>query len=88
MPDEMNEILQRLTRVETKLDMMNSARDIAQEAMQGSKAAHQRLDEQRDEISALKAKLVESQRWLIGTMISSAGLFIAAGGLLLKMMGK
>ena len=51
-------------------------------------ATQQRLDELRDEISVLKAKLGESQRWLVGTMISSAGLFIAAVGLLLKVMAK
>ncbi|MGG1555013.1 hemolysin XhlA family protein [Paenibacillus ferrarius] len=44
MPDETNEILQRLTRVETKLDLMINARDIAQEALQSTKAAHHRLD--------------------------------------------
>ncbi|MFB0841766.1 hemolysin XhlA family protein [Paenibacillus oleatilyticus] len=43
-PDETQEILQRLTRVETKLDLMNSARDIAQEALQSTKSAHHRLD--------------------------------------------
>lgn len=44
MPDELQEVLQRLTRVETKLDMMNSAREIAQEALQSTKSAHIRLD--------------------------------------------
>lgn len=56
MPDDMNEILQRLTRVETKLDIMNSARDIALEAMQSSKSAHLRMDEMRDELSRLKLR--------------------------------
>jgi tetrahydromethanopterin S-methyltransferase subunit G len=42
--DETQEILQRLTRVETKLDMMVSARDIAFEALQSTKQAHKRLD--------------------------------------------
>lgn len=56
MPDDMNEILQRLTRVETKLDIMNSARDIALEAMQSSKSAHLRMDEIRDELSRLKLR--------------------------------
>ncbi|WP_150275717.1 hemolysin XhlA [Paenibacillus tepidiphilus] len=86
MADDMNEILQRLTRVETKLDIMNTARDIALEAMQSSKSAHLRMDEIRDELSRLKARQGENQRWLAGTVISSAGLFIAAAGLLLKMM--
>lgn len=60
--DETQEILQRLTRVETKLDMMVSARDIANEALQSTKAAHKRLD-----------TIEDSQRWLwrtaVGTMI-------------------
>lgn len=86
MPDEMNEILQRLTRVETKLDIMNSARDIALEATQSCKSAHLRIDEIRDEMARLAVKQAEGQRWLIGTIISSAGLFIAAVGLLLKVM--
>jgi hypothetical protein len=33
------EILQRLTRVETKLDMQLNAKDIAAEALQSTKAA-------------------------------------------------
>ncbi|MGN7761945.1 hypothetical protein [Paenibacillus sp. P46E] len=86
MPDDMNEILQRLTRVETKLDIMNSARDIALEAMQNSKSAHLRMDEIRDELARLKVRQGESQRWLVGTIISSAGLFIAAVGLLMKLL--
>lgn len=45
MPEaDAQEILQRLTRVETKLDMMINARDIAQEALQSTKVAHHRLD--------------------------------------------
>lgn len=86
MPDEMNEILQRVTRVETKLDIMNSARDIALEAMQNSKSGHLRIDEMRDEIARLEVKQGENQRWLVGTIISGAGLFIAAAGLLLKLL--
>ncbi|MCL6456427.1 MAG: hemolysin XhlA family protein [Gorillibacterium sp.] len=86
MPDETNEILQRLTRVETKLDIMNSARDIALEAIQSSKSAHLRIDEMRDELAQMKAKQGENQRWLVGTIISSVGLFITAVGLLLKAM--
>ncbi|ETT34216.1 hemolysin XhlA [Paenibacillus sp. FSL R7-0204] len=86
MPDDMNEILQRLTRVETKLDIMNSARDIALEAMQSSKSAHLRMDEMRDELSRLKLRQGENQRWLVGTIISSVGMCIAAAGLLMKIL--
>jgi hypothetical protein len=42
--NETSEILQRLTRVETKIDMMITARDIAQEALLGSRSAHHRID--------------------------------------------
>lgn len=80
MPDNANEILQRLTRVETKLDLMNATRDIAQEAQQSVKSAHHRIEELRDEIAAVK----QSQRWLIGVAVSTAGVAITAAGLLLK----
>lgn len=86
MPDETNEILQRLTRVETKLDMMNSARDIGIEALQNSRALQTRVDELRDLVDKLGNKQMESQKWLIGLFISAGGLFIAAGGLLLKIV--
>ncbi|SFA83163.1 hypothetical protein SAMN05216312_101760 [Cohnella sp. OV330] len=40
-----SEILQRLTRVETKLDLQLDARDKAGEALESAKSAHLRLDE-------------------------------------------
>lgn len=80
MPEETNEILQRLTRVETKLDLMNSARDIAQDAQQSARSAHHRIDELRDELSAYK----QTVKWLIGTTISFGGLAVTACGWLLK----
>jgi hypothetical protein len=86
MPDETNEILQRLTRVETKLDMMNSARDIGIEALQNSRALQLRVDELRDAVDKLRTKQGENQKWMLGMFISAAGLFIAAGGLLLKIV--
>lgn len=83
MPEsETNEILQRLTRVETKLDLMNAARDIAQEALQSAKSAHHRLDETRDEIAAMKQTI----KWLIATTLSFGGLALSAIGLLLKLV--
>lgn len=84
--DEMNEILQRLTRVETKLDMMNSARDIGMEALQNSRALQLRVDELREEIDKMRTRLAENQKWLIGMFISTGGLFIAAAGLMLKII--
>jgi len=72
--DETGEILQRLTRVETKLDLMINARDIANEALQSTKAGHKRLD-----------KLEENQTWLWRTTI--AALIIGAIGLLWKGVG-
>lgn len=74
MPDERQEILQRLTRVETKLDMMNSAREMAGEALQSTKAAHHRIDE-----------LADAQSWLWRTVV--AALIVGAIGLLWKGLG-
>lgn len=44
LEDVQTEILQRLTRVETKLDMHLNAKDIAAEALNKAKSAHHRLD--------------------------------------------
>lgn len=83
MPEnEMNEILQRLTRVETKLDIMNSARDIAQEAQQSAKSAHHRIDELREELIAYK----QTVKWLIGTTITLGGVAVSAIGILIKVV--
>ncbi|MDF2935977.1 MAG: hypothetical protein K0Q90_1350 [Paenibacillaceae bacterium] len=87
MPDETNEILQRLTRVETKLDMINSARDIGIEALQATRTLQVRVEELRDEVEQLRNRQAEFQKWLIGIIISSGGLLVAAGGLLLRVMG-
>lgn len=87
MPDEVNEILQRLTRVETKLDIINSARDIGMEALQATRTLQVRVEELRDEVEQLRNKQADYQKWLIGILISSGGLFVAAVGLLLRMLG-
>lgn len=60
MADETNEILQRLTRLETKLDLMGTARDIANEAMF-------RTLENSKKISELE----DSQRWLWRTVATT-----------------
>lgn len=82
--DGSQEILQRLTRVETKLDMMLNARDIAQEALQSTKVAHKRLDsmEKYEEISTkafdnslnAHARLDKIDKWIFwfGTTLIGA----------------
>lgn len=54
------EILQRLTRVETKLDMQLNAKDIATEALDKAKSAHHRIDE-----------IVDNLRWLWRTVVGA-----------------
>ncbi|MGF7045874.1 CTP-dependent riboflavin kinase [Paenibacillus sp. DS2015] len=58
--EDTTEILQRLTRVETKLDAQLNAKDIAQEALNSAKSAHHRLDEIED-----------NQKWLWRTISGS-----------------
>ncbi|OXM84618.1 hemolysin XhlA family protein [Paenibacillus rigui] len=72
--DETQEILQRLTRVETKLDMMNSARDTANDALQSTKAAHKRLD-----------TIEENQKWIWRTVVGA--MIVGVVNLLLKVKG-
>ena len=52
--DVQTEILQRLTRVETKLDMQLDARDKAAEALNSTKAAHHRMDEFRVKLDEIE----------------------------------
>jgi hypothetical protein len=67
------EILQRITRVETKLDIFASAKETANEALQTSKDAHRRIEK------------IEKMIWfLVSTVLSSLILsvmgFIFKGG--------
>ncbi|RAV16398.1 hemolysin XhlA family protein [Paenibacillus contaminans] len=72
--DDKNEILQRLTRMETKSDIMGNVREVANEASQSANSANKRIDE-----------LADNQRWLWRTVIGA--LIIGAIGLLLKWKG-
>lgn len=76
-----NEVLQRITRVETKVDEMDSkldrairANETAVEALASAKSAHHRLD-----------KIEDNQKWLwrtlAGAVLVAAAGFIIAGGL-------
>ncbi|GMK45233.1 phage protein [Paenibacillus glycanilyticus] len=58
--DETNEILQRLVRLETKLDLMGTAKDVANEALVSAKSANHRL-------SAIE----DNQKWLWRTVIGA-----------------
>ena len=61
------EILQRITRVETKLDIFASAKETANEALQISKDAHKRIEK------------IEKMIWfLVSTVFGSLILSIMA----------
>ncbi|MEF2964906.1 hemolysin XhlA family protein [Paenibacillus sp. M1] len=72
-----SEVLQRITRVETKVDNMDekldraiSAKETAVEALQSAKSAHQRLD-----------KIEDGQKWLWRT-IGASVITIVIGAIL------
>ncbi|WP_144932218.1 hemolysin XhlA family protein [Paenibacillus sp. 32O-W] len=78
MGDPQAETLQRLTRVETKIDNIEdkldnaiNSRDIAIEAQQSAKSAHRRLD-----------RIEDNQKWLwrsvAGSVITIVGAAIIA----------
>lgn len=65
------EILQRITRVETKLDIFASAKETANEALQTSKDAHRRIEK------------IEKMIWfLVSTVLSS--LILSVTGFVFK----
>lgn len=79
--DGVAEMLQRITRVETKVDNMDEkldkaiqANETAIEALQSAKSAHHRLD-----------KIEDTQKWLwrtfAGAFVLAIAAFIIAGGL-------
>lgn len=69
--DAEQEILQRLTRVETKIDIFASAKDTANEALQISKDSHRRIDK------------IEKMIWfLVSTVLSS--IIISVIGIIFK----
>ncbi|RJX40038.1 hypothetical protein D3P09_11730 [Paenibacillus pinisoli] len=81
MPDMQNEMLQRLTRVETKVDGMDgkldraiTANEMAVEARASAALAHQRID-----------KIEDNQKWLwrtmVGAVLVAVVAFIIGGGL-------
>lgn len=76
-----SEMLQRITRVETKVDNMDEkldraiqANETAVEALQSAKSAHHRLD-----------KIEDNQKWLwrtfAGAFVLAIAAFIISGGL-------
>ncbi len=81
MQDTQAEVLQRVTRVETKVDGMDSkldraiqANETAVEALSSAKSAHHRID-----------KIEDNQKWLwrtfAGAFILAAVAFVISGGL-------
>lgn len=81
MPDLQTEVVQRLTRVETKVDNMDGkldraihANETAVAALESSKSAHHRLN-----------KIEDNQKWLwrtfAGAFILAIMAFVVSGGL-------
>lgn len=63
------------------VDRLDRSDDIARDAEQRARSAHHRIDEAIRRIDDIKS----GQRWLIGTTISLAGLFVAAVGFIFKL---
>lgn len=75
--DVNTEILQRLTRVETKLDMQLDARDKAAEALQSAKAAHHRQDEFKQRLDELD-KHYDNEIRLLNVRVEAESTALAA----------
>jgi hypothetical protein len=80
--EDVNEILQRIARLETKIDMIISSKEIASEASQSARSAHRRVDEVNISMESMK----QTQKWVIGILISGIGVFVGGFTLLLKVI--
>ncbi|WP_148497788.1 hypothetical protein [Paenibacillus senegalensis] len=77
------EMKEDIASIKSILSTMANTNAIAVEAAQSTRSAHHRIAEINDQIKEMR----NAQRWLIGTTISVAGLFIAAVGFLWKAVG-
>lgn len=75
--DILSEILQRVTRVETKVDAMANAKDIANEALLSVRSAHHR-------INGIDRIIFWAGTTFFGSIIVAAAVFITKGGLYIK----
>lgn len=77
--------------IERLVDRLDRSDDIARKAEQRADAAHKRIDDTNrrvDDTNDAVKDIRKGQRWLIGTLISTAALFIATLGLLWKVVEK
>lgn len=79
MNEEIKQLLIIVTRLETKLDQIGNAKEIANEALQSSKSAHLRLDKLELTVNRV---LFWGSTTVIGSLIIGGItlLFKAAGG--------
>lgn len=90
MPDEhlkmIIEMKEDIASIKSTLHSMADTNQMALEALQSSRSAHHRIDEliKRLEQESQEARL--GQRWLVGTTVSVAALFMTAIGLLWKLL--
>lgn len=88
--DERNillEILQRVTKVETKMDEMTNAKEIAQEALQSTRSAHHRIDELKADVTEDTKELKNNQTWLWRTAITGlVSALVAAIGVIFSFL--
>lgn len=91
--DEVKEILQRLVRLEVKVDMVIETKDTALVAERSAKSAHNRLDDMAEDVDKIsgmdeRLKAVEERSkgnskviaWVAGTFIGA--IIVGAIGLL------
>lgn len=74
------EILQRVTKVETKMDEMTNAKEMAQEALQSTRSAHHRIDELKNDVTEDNKEIKGDLKWLWRTAFT--GLITGFVGLL------
>ena len=72
MPDETNEILQRLARVETKIDMMLEEREVAAQALKTANEALQSAEFARQQIGEVRSDVTWAWRTALGALITGA----------------
>lgn len=73
--------------VQKLVDKLDKSDDTARDADHRSRSAQHQIDELKKQMEVIRLDQTNSQRWLIGTLISSGALIIAVVGLGLKFVG-